>query len=215
MSENEDTDQYNVKGDAEFQGKKTIVKVNIDKDAIKKEIKDEIQQEEKIDENVQHFETLKQIAKEQAIEFSDQIDACQSPREVMEILEAARNEKKKTETHKAPHGKSMFLSPSNAEQYADSAEMLDKLYDTAYYSKTATPEERQEARKKIDKLFESLIEGRSWDQIKRSKDYDSLIKTNIESCPSCGKTLISGANCSCGYDPYSKKHRPKTWEKGL
>jgi ribosomal protein L32 len=216
MSDENNTEEHKVSGDTEIQDYKgkTTLRVVLDKDKIKEEIKEELGAEKRLDDGIKYFEALREMAISQHRELEDQINSCESPGQIMEILEQAKNEKK-PEKKRAPAGKSTMLPPSDSEQYANNAEMLDSLYDTAYYSKTATSEEREAARKKIDKLFESLIEGRSWDQIKRSKDYATIIKTNIESCSNCGKTLISGAVCSCGYDAYSKKHRPKTWERGL
>lgn len=157
------------------------------------------------------FEQLRENLAEQFND--DSIKDCSSPSEMFSYI-ASLKKKPTTEQKKPPHGKSTFIPPSNAEQYGSYAELIDALYNTAYYSKNATADERLEAKAKIETLFESLIEGRSWEQLKRSKAYNAIIK-NVESCSSCGKTLINGTVCSCGYNPYSKKHKPRNYERGM
>jgi len=202
--------------DEEYGVKK--IKVNIDRSpeveairAEKEAVEQELAEKKAILEQqaLEEFEQLKQRLSEK---FNDQnILDCGSPSEVYSYIASVN---KPQEQKRVPMGKApMYSSDSGGAK--DYGELLDQLYDTAYYNPKATPEERQEAKQKIDQLFDSLISGRSWEQLKRSKAYDAIIKTNVESCPSCGKTLISGARCSCGYDPYSGKHRPKTYQNPL
>jgi ribosomal protein L32 len=190
-----------------------ITKVTVDKEGIKEEIKNELRREENEPKALQFLEDLKEELSEKYPAYIDLFKDANSPSELYEILSQARSEK--TEDKKpAPHGKAQFLNPNDS-GFESHAELIDKLYFDAYYNPEADEALKKSSREKIDQLFDSLISGRSWEQLKRSKVYDAIIKTNVESCPNCGKTLIDGAVCSCGYDPYSKKHRPRVYQNPL
>jgi uncharacterized Zn finger protein (UPF0148 family) len=76
-----------------FKSSVVLHKVQVDKDEIAKQVREQIERESKIDKTMQQFQTLKTMAKEQHSEGADQIDSCQSPAEIMEIVEQARSEK--------------------------------------------------------------------------------------------------------------------------
>jgi hypothetical protein len=208
MSNEENPDEYNVTGDAEFKGKKTVVKVNIDKDAIKEEIKQELGAEKRLDEGLKHFEALKEMAISQHRELEDQINSCETPGQIMEILEQAKIEKP-TEKKRAPAGKSTMLPPSNAEQYGSQSEMIDALYEQAYGVKS-TAEEKTEARKKINSLWRSFETGKSASLLRESQSNLEKIMKPVGECPNCWRTLIpplskNNPECEfCGYNVQQK-----------
>jgi hypothetical protein len=204
MSE-ENPEEYRVKGDAEFTGKKTVVKVNVDKDGIKEEIKQELKKEENADKAVQLFLKLKQDYSEKYPAYSELFSSCESPAELFDALQAAQNEKPQ-EQKRAPMGKAPMYS-SNDSEFGSHAEVIDKLYFDGYYNPEATPEQKKEARAKIDKLFTSLKDSGAWRTLKESgvSGFGKPIPPHM-TCAKCQGTIQNYPCKLCGYDP--KTHEP-------
>lgn len=204
-----DEEEHKMSEDGEEYGnKKTKVVLRVDEEKIAEKVREQLLREQNVDKGVQHFETLKEMAVEQFHEYEDQINACSTPAEVMEILEVARNEKKPPEQKKPPHGKSTFLPPSDSSKFADSAELIDKLYETAFYDLKASNEEKAEARKKINELWRSFETGKSMSQI-REGGVKEIMKPTSE-CPNCWRTImppLSKNNPTCPYCSYNVRDK--------
>jgi len=95
----------------------------------------------------------------------------------------------------APSGKAPFTPPTNAEQFETDVEMLDELYDRAYYKKSQyTVQQQREAKEKIATLINTLIKSPSWMQLKKG---DRPPMPNIISCPECHKTIVGDIPPKC------------------
>jgi len=189
------------------QGKKIVFRV--DKDEIAKQVREELKQEEKLDENIKHFETLKIIAIEQAPVYEDQINNCGSPAEVMEILESARSERK-TEKKHPPYGKSTFLPPSDSSKFGSQSELIDSLYETAFYNPKATQEEKADARAKINELWKSFTFGKAHNQLRESPSNMEKIMKPMSDCPNCFRSIsppLSRSNPVCDYCGYDVREK--------
>jgi rubrerythrin len=208
MSEDEST--YSVKGDAEFESKKTKVVVKVDKDEIKDEIKQELKHEEDEGKLIAFIENLKSEFSEKYPAYADLFEAATSPVELHEILEQARTEKKVPTEKKIPMGKAPFISSAGA-GHGSSVEMLDSLYDKAYLNSSKyDKEEVEDAKQKINTLWESMIGSKSWSQLKEGGTR-KIEQHKISSCPQCGFTLVDRNDCpNCGYDPTEKQKVVKT-----
>lgn len=81
-----------------------------------------------------------------------------------------------------------FTPPTDAETFESKVAMIDELYNRAFYkSKEYTVEQVTDAKKKIDTLFQSLINSKSWTQMKQGK---TLEIPQLLACPRCGATVI-------------------------
>lgn len=177
----------------------------------KAEIQKELDEKKAIIANqaLAEFEDLKQKLSEK---FNDNdILSCVTPSELYSFIASMNTEKQPQKA--APHGKAPFIAPNDSTKYETMAELVDALYYDAYYNPDT--QNRKTARAKIDTLFETLISSRSWEQLRRTKVFDAITKTNVESCPCCGKTLLNGESCPCGCDPYNKRHKPRTYQNPL
>jgi hypothetical protein len=86
-----------------------------------------------------------------------------------------------------PKGKATFIPPTDAEQFEDNVEMVNSLYDRAYYNpKKYTKEVVEDAKRKIDELIKSMTTGKSWGQLKLG---GSLGKIQLMACPKCGNII--------------------------
>ncbi len=97
----------------------------------------------------------------------------------------------------APKGKAPFIPPTGAEQFEDKVAMVDELYRRAYYEPHLyTKEQVEEAKKKIDTLFQTLIGSKSWKQLKEGNEIPRhLVK--MQACPKCGRTFIGELPPKC------------------
>jgi len=100
-------------------------------------------------------------------------------------------------------GKSTMGLPSSGVEFESQRAMVDDLYHTAYYDSTKTDQEKKEAIAKIGTLVTSLIEGKSWNQLKKGKSMDK--RTEFQACPKCNATIDLNAGeigCyNCGWKP--------------
>jgi len=99
----------------------------------------------------------------------------------------AEGEGDKGATKKAPAGKPVFTPPKGAKEYEDVRSMVDGLYKTAYYDPEATLEEKQEAIKKIDKLWDAFIHGKSWKSLRAGGRFPL---GQVGQCPRCGEVFM-------------------------
>lgn len=88
---------------------------------------------------------------------------------------------------KPPAGKPVFTPPKGAKEYEDVRSMVDGLYETAYYNPDATMEEKKEAQKKIDQLWQSFIGGKSWSSLREGKRFPT---GQVTQCPKCGEVFV-------------------------
>jgi hypothetical protein len=106
-------------------------------------------------------------------------------------------------------GKSTLGLPSNGEDFESQRAMVDSLYRTAYYDPEKTPKEKKEAEDKIKELYGSLIEGRSWNQLRQGKSMGK--RTEFQACPKCNATIdLNAGEISC----YACGWKPKKGELG-
>ena len=105
-----------------------------------------------------------------------------------------------------PYGKSSIIPPKGAEEYENQAQMVDKLYDMAYYNpRKYTPEEVEDAKQKIDTLLRSMIGGSAWKEM-RERGTSPIEKHKLSACPKCHYTLVDTSKClNCGYDATEKQ----------
>jgi len=77
--------------------------------------------------------------------------------------------------------------PKEVKHYKNAVAMIDELYDIAYNPrKSYTGKQREEAKHKINVLWESMMEGETVKQLLRDV---SIGKTVTMSCPACGHTI--------------------------
>ena len=103
---------------------------------------------------------------------------------------------------KLPQGKAPMAPPPEEDQYESGVQMIDRLYDVAYGSyadgKPKYPEkQRSDAETKIRQLIQSLIEGKSWQQMKEGTGIEKIMPTIT--CPACGRTIVGEVPEKCPY----------------
>jgi ribosomal protein L32 len=190
------------------------IKVNIDRspevEAIRAE-KEAVEQELENKKAVlaqQALEAFEAHKQKLAKQFNDDgLLECTSPSELYNRI-AAYSEKE--ETKPSPKGKAPWIGNSGATGHKSQAELLDELYDKAYINSSKyTPEEVASAKQKIKTLWESLLTGRSWSQLKENPR--AIQQHKLSSCPNCGFTLVDRTDCpNCGYDPTERQKVVKT-----
>jgi len=206
MSNEENPEEYRVKGDAEFTGKKTVVKVNVDKDGIKNEIKQELEREENEKKLIDFMQNLKDELSSRYPEYSSLIDSATSPLELHEILEQARAEKPTEKKPPVTKGKAPMYSPDDS-GFESHSQVIDKLYFDGYYNPEADEATKKQARQRIDALFQSLKNSGAWRTLKESgvSGFGKPIVPHMD-CAKCHSTIQSYPCKICNYDP--KKHEP-------
>lgn len=95
---------------------------------------------------------------------------------------------------KPPAGKPVFKSPKGAKEYENIRAMVDSLYNTAYYNPEATVEEKDEALKKIDQLWDAFITGKSWKSLREGKRFPT---GQVSQCPRCGEVIMGTPPDKC------------------
>lgn len=104
--------------------------------------------------------------------------------------ERKEKEEEETKNKQPPAGKApMGFTPSkDAETFESKVAMIDELYKRAYYTpKEYTMEQVADAKKKINTLFQTLINSKSWTQLKQGKTIEI---PQFIACPRCGATVI-------------------------
>lgn len=193
--------------------KKLVHKIAIDRNPEIDSLHQELYEKNAIIENasLQKLSEEKEKLKEKYGEYSEEIDGL-SGSEIdkfkLRMFDKQQNEKPKQH---APYGKSSLTRQPSGEEFEDQRAMIDELYSKAY-DKTRTDVseiERKEAGKKIEKLIQSMIEGKSWGQLQRQKLTPQM--RHWISCPKCGKSIDtdvdktdSGDN-GCRYCNYKLK----------
>jgi hypothetical protein len=141
-------------------------------------------------------------------EYKDEIEDLKTPEEMDKFKLRVFNDKakEKPKTH-APYGKSSIIPPKGEMEYSSQAEMVDSLYDKAYYSSQKyTPEEVSEAKAKIEQLLRSMIGGTAWKEMRERNSTNAIEKHKLSACPKCHFTLVDTNKCSnCGYDATEKQ----------
>jgi len=193
--------------------KKTVHRVEISRsaevDSLQKE-KFELEQKLKDKEGILQDLAMKDIGrrkeelKTQYPQAKSLIDSCTDGR-MLEDLESNLKDSYGTGKH-APYGKSSIIPPKGVEEYENQAQMVDSLYDRAYYnSRKYTPEEVEDAKQKIDQLLKSMIGGSAWKEM-RERGTSPIEKHKLSACPKCHYTLVDTSKCSnCGYDATEKQ----------
>lgn len=120
---------------------------------------------------------------------------------MVESIKSEEEEKKALEEKaqkKAPTGKAPFIpQDTSAEQFESPVAMVDELYKRAYEQPHLyTKQQQEDAKKKIDGLFNSLINGKSWSQLREGEKIPSH-KLNIQACPKCNRTFIGELPPKC------------------
>jgi rubrerythrin len=121
------------------------------------------------------------------------------------------------QTKKPPKGKAPFLPPSSS-GHESTTQLLDDLYDKAYVSSSKYDKETvEDAKKKIQTLWNSLLEGDSYSQMRDPANLSMVEKrAKLMSCPKCGYTLVNTEVCpNCGEDwsreAVRKRKTMRTW----
>jgi rubrerythrin len=190
------------------------IKVNIDRspevEAIRQEkeaVEAELEEKKSILEAnaLEEFEEHKRKLAEQ---FNDEnIKDFGSPKELYEYIASLTSDKPPQKP--VPHGKApMFSAETGA---GSSTELLDDLYDKAYVNSSKYDKETvEDAKQKINTLWESLLSSRSWSQLREGGTH-KIEQHKLSSCPQCGFTLVDRSDCpNCGYDPTQRTRVVKT-----
>lgn len=128
-----------------------------------------------------------------------------------EALEKAEDDASEWRNYKQTHppsGRAPFYPPADTETFADRKQMVDVLYDRAYYHKeNFTPEQISDAKRKLDELWR-VVETDSPSK-RELKHGGSVGSTSLMACPNkeCGFTIdtLKETKCPhCGYE--LKKH---------
>ena len=132
------------------------------------------------------------------------IDSC-TDGNMLSDLESNLKDSYGTGKH-APYGKSSIIPPKGEESFNSQAEMVDSLYDRAYFSSQKySKEEVDEAKQKIEQLLRSMIGGSAWKEM-RERGTSPIEQHKLSACPKCHFTLVDTSKCSnCGYDATEKQ----------
>lgn len=117
-----------------------------------------------------------------------------------------------TNEKKPPAGKATFTPPKDAKQYENPEALIGELYHKGYYATDVTLQERNDAREKIDKLFEALIGGKAWAQMKAGysgSGSERFPEAKITECPRCKEIIVGEPlRCpKCGVDLQQKMRK--------
>jgi rubrerythrin len=193
------------------------------------EIKNLMREKTLLEERLKEKETLGlelfELKKAEAIRaypaMKTTLQACNTPETLERFIDSAHEEQVKNyenhgtanpENRQTPAGKSTMYNPRSGEEtFESSTQMIDSLYDKAYYhSSQFTKEQVADAKKKIETLIESMVSGKSWSELKQRGKTSELMKHEISSCSACGATQIDNyeGKCSqCGFNPKEKGPR--------
>jgi len=152
-------------------------------------------------------ERQKNELKEKYSEYKDEIEDLHTPEEMDKFKLRVFNDKAKEKPKKqAPYGKASIIPPKGENEYESQTQMVDHLYDVAYYSSNKfTKEEVEDAQQKIKTLLKSMLGSNSWKQL-REHGTGKIEQHKLGSCVKCHYTLIDTDKCpNCGYDPSQKQ----------
>jgi len=120
-----------------------------------------------------------------------------------------KEDKKEDDEPKKPtQGKAPMVPPppEDSKEYLSGIQMVDELYKIAY-DKTGvyTKQQKKAADDKINKLWNALIGGQSWKQLKKGATMAGVSGKQIMSCPRCKGTIVTEPpipdKCPyCGFD---------------
>jgi len=153
---------------------------------------------------LKEFERQKEELKPKYPQAKSLIDSCTNGNMLSDLMS---NLKDSYGTGKhIPYGKSSIIPPKGEDEYSSQTEMVDKLYDMAYFnSRKYTPEEVSDAKQKIDQLLKSMIGGSAWKEM-RERGTSPIEKHKLSACPKCHYTLVDTNKCpNCGYDATEKQ----------
>jgi rubrerythrin len=112
---------------------------------------------------------------------------------------------------KTPSGKAPITPPlkeGGTDEFDNQRAMVDELYRRAYYApQEYTKEEIVDAKKKIETLLRSMIEGKSWQQLKGGQRLPAF---KLMQCPKCSGTIVGEVPEKC---PYCKFNFAKTGDR--
>jgi rubrerythrin len=150
-------------------------------------------------------ERQKTELKEKYPQAKSLIDSC-TDGSMLQDLESNLKDSYGTGKH-APYGKASIIPPKGSDEYSSQTEMVDKLYDTAYFSSQKyTPEEVSEAKAKIEQLIRSMIGGQGWKEMRERNSTNAIEKHKLSACPKCHFTLVDTDTCpNCHYNPKTKQ----------
>jgi rubrerythrin len=154
-------------------------------------------------------ERQKNELKEKYTEYKDEIEDLKTPQEMDKFKLRVFNDKVHEKPRKeAPSGKASIIPPNKMgeQEYESQTQMVDHLYDVAYYSsKKYSPEEVSDAKEKIKTLLRSIVGGSAWKEM-REHGTGKIEQHKLGSCVKCHYTLIDTDKCpNCGYDPTEKQ----------
>lgn len=149
-------------------------------------------------------ERQKTELKEKYPQAKSLIDSCTDAR-MLEDLTSNLKDSYGSGKH-IPYGKAPIIPPKGEEEYSSQAQMVDSLYDRAYFSSQKyTPEEVSDAKEKIEQLLRSMVGGQAWKQL-RERGTNPIEKHKLSACPKCHYTLVDTNICpNCHYDATEKQ----------
>jgi len=119
---------------------------------------------------------------------------------------------------KPPSGKATLTPPArkgDSEVFADPEALISKLYWTAYYAREGevTVQERKKAVDKINKLFNALIGGKAWKQMRSG---ERMPANKITECPHCHEIIVGTPDTcpKCGWNLQEKMRKQGEEETG-
>jgi ribosomal protein L32 len=156
---------------------------------------------------MQKLEEEKSKLKEKYYEYREEIEGITTPSELDKFkLRVFNNQAKEKPRKQIPSGKAPLYAPKGENEYSSQTEMVDKLYDMAYYNpRKYSSEEVEDAKQKIDTLLRSMLSGQSWKQLKE-RGTSAIEQHKISACPKCHFTKIDTDICpNCSYNPKEKQ----------
>lgn len=140
---------------------------------------------------------------EEKIKTPQQLETVKSMVNMM-IAMMPKPEEPKLEPKEPPAGKAPMASPETPkpDMIKDGIKMIDDIYNILNdRSNKYTPVQKAEANAKRMQLWNSLIHGKSWDQLRKGVTIGTAVTM---SCPQCGTTIHGNRipeKCdNCGFD---------------
>lgn len=150
------------------------------------------------------------LTEEQIKEIEDRLKTPQQLESIkamvnMMISAIPKKEEKPEKEDKAPAGKAPLSppeAPPNPDVTKDGVKMVDEIYAVLNdQSGKYSPQQKKEAQDKRLMLWNSLIHGKSWEQLRRGTSIGTAVTM---ACPQCGATIHGQKvpeRCeNCGFD---------------
>ena len=195
---------------------KRKIQIKVDRspeiEALRKELMEEKEKTERIGEELSEkkalieqraletFEKEKQevldlVSTQEQKEFVEANLQSPSDLEKMKAMVSLLTSENPKPNRKIPSGKPIYKPQEGEKQYDNVREMIDDLYNKAYEDKNATRAEKEEAERKINKLWKTFIGSKSWLSLRKGRGRYPL--GEIIACPYCGKTYYEDLPVTC------------------